>query len=182
MPRRQLSQWAENVVSVVLVVLMAVAIVLLFASLGGCRTVDATKTTSTVDSTATQKNTYDSSSTKVWDWLLQFGKITEKTYSQGRDTPIILKNGEVQFIQLPGQLIKERTIETRTEKASGEENTNVSRTDSLLVELLRNNTSKEKETTSIPVWGWLLFGFIGLLFILGGFGLLLLILRKKGTV
>jgi hypothetical protein len=161
MPRRQLSDWAELAVSAAVALLMAIAIVLLIASLSGCRTVDATKTSSTVDGTAGQKSTYDSSSTKVWDWLLQFGKMTERSYSQGRDTPIILQNGEVQFIQLPGQLITERTIETRTEKASGEESTTLSRTDSLLIELLRKDTTKEKETSSIPVWGYIMFCLLG---------------------
>lgn len=129
----------------------------------GCRSVELQKSKTMVDSTASQKSTYDSSSSKVWDWLLQFGKITEKTYGQGRDTPIILKNGEVQIIQLPGQLIKERTIETRTEKASGEEKTQVSKTDSLLVELLRKDSSKEKESSSIPVWGWIAIAGVGYL-------------------
>lgn len=181
MPRRQLSQWAENVVSAVLVVLMAVAIVLLFASLGGCRTVDATKTTSTVDSTAGKKSTYDSSSYKLYEQLFQHYKEIAREYKPGRDT-VIYVNGEAKLVQLPPQITREIIRENGQQMSKSSEGSTVSRTDSLLIELLRNNTSKEKETTSIPLWGWLLFGFIALLFILGGFGLLFLILRKKGTV
>lgn len=181
MPRRQLSDWAENVVSAVLIVLMAVAIVLLLASLGGCRAVETTKTASTVDSTATQKNTYDSSSYKLYEQLFQHYKEIAREYKPGRDT-VIYVNGEPQVVQLPPQIIRETIRENGQQMSKTSEGSTVSRTDSLLVELLRNNSTKEKETTSIPVWGWLLFGFIGLLFILGGFGLLLLILRKKGTV
>lgn len=181
MPRRQLSDWAELVVSAAIALLMAIAIVLLFASLGGCRTVDATKTTSMVDSTAGKKSTYDSSSYKLYEQLFQHYKEIAREYKPGRDT-VIYVNGEPQVVQLPGQLVREIIRENGQQMSKSSEGSTVSRTDSLLVELLRNTSTKEKETTSIPVWGWLLFGFIGLLFILGGFGLLLLILRKKGTV
>lgn len=181
MPRRQLSEWADLTVSAIIALLMAIAIVLLIASLGACRTVDATKTSSAVDSTARQTKQYDSTSYKLYEQLFAHYKEIAREYKPGRDSVIYI-NGEPQVVQLPGQLVREIIREGGQQQTKGEEKTQVSKTDSLLVEVIRTFSTKEKETSSIPVWGWLLFGFVGLLFILGGFLILLLILRKKGTV
>ena len=152
--------WLPTIIKYIIIGVMAIYILIMIVGLSSCRTVHLQKTSNKSDSTAASKSTYDSTSSKVWDWLLEFGKMTEKTYKPGRDTTIVLQNGEVKVIQLPGQLIREKTIETRTESASGEENTKVNRTDSLIIELIKSQNTTHKETSSIPVWGWITFGLL----------------------
>ena len=151
---------AEKFLYITVAVVVIVYVFVMIVGLSSCRTVSLQKTKTDTDSSAASKSTYDSTSSKVWDWLYQFGKMTEKTYQPGRDTTIVLQNGEVKVIQLPGQIIKEKTFETRTESASGKEETTLSKSDSLIIELIKSQSNTNKETSSIPVWGWITFGLL----------------------
>lgn len=125
--------------------------------LSGCRTVDLFKTSSQVDSTGTQTTKYDSTGYRLYFDLLKHYKEITKEYKPGRDS-IIYVNGEPKIITMPPQIIRERTIEHGEQTTHKEEKATVSKTDSLLYELLRTNATKDKDTSSIPVWGWIVFG------------------------
>ncbi len=126
----------------------------------GCRTVDLQKTTSNVDSTVAQKNTYDSTTASLYERLFSHYKEVAREYRPGKDC-VIYKDGEPQIIQAPGQLIREVIRERSDGKEKATQNTTVSRTDSLLIALLSKDTTKEKETSSIPAWGWAVIGIVG---------------------
>lgn len=130
--------------------ILAAFILMMAMAFVGCRTVELTKTRTDIDSTAVQVTKVDSSSYNLIEALYKYGKATEKTYQPGRDTTIIMPSGEVQIIQLPGQLITERIIETGEESTRQEEAKIFSSTDSLLIEFIKAQTIKDKETSGVP--------------------------------
>jgi len=132
--------------------LVGVILLLMIVGLAGCRTVELTKTRSDTDSTAAQVTKIDSSSYNLIEAMIKYGKSTEKTYTPGRDTTIVMPSGEVKIIQLPGQLITERIIETGEQSTRQEEAKTFSATDSLLVELIKSQTIKDKETSGVPFY------------------------------
>jgi hypothetical protein len=132
--------------------LTAVILMLIIVGLAGCRTVDLTKTSTATDSSAVAVKTVDSSSYHLIEALVKYGKSTEKIYTPGRDTIIVSpQTGEVQFIQLPGQLITERIIETGEQATRHEQAKTYSATDSLIIELLKTQTLRDKQTKGLPL-------------------------------
>lgn len=156
-------------------------LLLMVIFLPSCRTVDLAKTNTNTDSTAARKTSYDSSSYKLYEQLFAHYKEIAREYKPGRDT-VIYVNGEAQVVQLPGQLVREIIREGGQQQTKAEESKQSSGTDSLLVELLKQQQTKDKDISSMPFWGWLLIGFMALLFLLGFFLIVLLMLRKKGTI
>lgn len=149
-----------NILVALWLIIVALCIACGMLGIGGCRTVDLQKTTATVDSTAAKKSSYDSTTASLYEKLFSHYKEVAREYRPGKDC-VIYKNGEPQIIQAPGQLIREVIRERSDGKEKATQNTNVSRTDSLLIALLSKDTTKEKETSSIPVWGWAVIGIVG---------------------
>lgn len=130
----------------------AVILMLIIVGLAGCRTVELTKTRTNTDSTTTAVKTVDSSTYNLIEAMIKYNKSTEKTYTPGRDTVIVnAQSGEVKIIQLPGQLITERIIETGEQQTRTEEAKTYSATDSLIIELLKTQNTRDKETKGIPL-------------------------------
>jgi len=145
-----------------------IAYLLFFLIIGiaglGCRTIRQQRTAATTDSTATQVQRTDSSSQSLWQFLLQYGRTTERQYKPGRDSVIVTPAGEVKIIQLPGQVLTERIIETGKQQENKEENRQYTNYDSSLIQLLIASQTRQKETTTTPWYMWVLIAGMVLLF------------------
>jgi cobalamin biosynthesis Mg chelatase CobN len=159
------------------IILVAMLLACMMIGFAGCRTVELTKTRTETDSTTTQVKTVDSSTYNLIEAMIKYGKSTEKTYTPGRDTVIVnAQSGEVQIIQLPGQLITERIIETGEQQTRTEEAKTYSATDSLIIELLKTQNTRDKETKGVPLP---IFFIVAVIFIILIIGLALYIFKKK---
>jgi Na+/H+-dicarboxylate symporter len=166
-----------SAIRIIGVLIVAIILTMMMLGLAGCRTVDLTKTRTATDSTAVAVKTVDSSTYNLIEAMIKYGKSTEKTYTPGRDTVIVnAQSGEVKIIQLPGQLITERIIETGEQSSRQEEAKTYSATDSLIIELLKTQNTRDKETKGIPLPIFFIVAVVVIAIIMG---LALYILKKK---